>query len=194
MPWAEAFFLNTVTGEITYTPKQDFNGNDTFTYTVRDDGTTDGDFDPKTATATVTVTVTPVNDVPVAVTDQQTTPEDNSLFLGASLLLANDLQGPADPTVDREETQTLMITDVSQRSREGGTVTLIGSTLTYTPPTDYNGLDTFTYTIVDNGTNRWCIGSKRRDRDCFSHGVRSQRSRPAYAARSPRCLKTVFGF
>jgi VCBS repeat-containing protein len=143
--------LNAATGEIAYNPKQDFNGNDTFTYTIRDDGLTNGVLEPKTATATVTVTVTPVNDAPVAVTDQHTIPEDNALVLGASVLLGNDLRGPADPTIDQEETQTLMITDVSQDSSEGGTVTLIGSTLTYTPPADFNGLDTFTYTIVDNG-------------------------------------------
>ncbi len=43
---------------IEYTPKQDFNGTDHFSYTIRD-------ADGETSTATVTVTVNPVNDAPV---------------------------------------------------------------------------------------------------------------------------------
>ena len=48
-------------GTVTYTPAADWNGVDTFTYTVSDGALTD--------TATVTVTVTAVNDAPVAVDD-----------------------------------------------------------------------------------------------------------------------------
>ncbi|MBB3902799.1 tandem-95 repeat protein [Methylobacterium brachythecii] len=44
-------------GTMTYTPAGDFNGTDSFTYTVTSGGTTE--------TATVTVTVRPVNDAPV---------------------------------------------------------------------------------------------------------------------------------
>ena len=47
---------------VTYNPKLNFNGADTFTYTLSDGR-------GGTATATVTVTVNPVNDVPVAVND-----------------------------------------------------------------------------------------------------------------------------
>ncbi|CAN5506865.1 hypothetical protein BH09ACT8_BH09ACT8_16510 [soil metagenome] len=49
-------------GTVTYTPAADFNGTDSFTYTVTDGLTT--------ATATVTVTVTPVNDAPVVNQDR----------------------------------------------------------------------------------------------------------------------------
>ncbi|NET72630.1 MAG: hypothetical protein F6K62_17375, partial [Sphaerospermopsis sp. SIO1G2] len=52
--------VDSVTGEITYTPTGDFSGEDSFTYTVQDgDGGTSN-------SATVNVTVTPVNDNPVA--------------------------------------------------------------------------------------------------------------------------------
>ena len=44
--------------DVTYTPDADFNGTDSFTYTVTDGSLTD--------TATVTVTVAAVNDAPVA--------------------------------------------------------------------------------------------------------------------------------
>ena len=49
-----------------YLPAADFHGIDTFLYSVCDDGTTNGGFDPKCALveATVTVTVDPVNDAP----------------------------------------------------------------------------------------------------------------------------------
>ena len=47
-------------GTITYTPDPDFNGIDSFTYTISDGN-------GGTATATVMVTVTPVNDAPVAI-------------------------------------------------------------------------------------------------------------------------------
>jgi VCBS repeat-containing protein len=50
--------LNGVTGAYTYTPAANFNGNDSFTYTVTD-------ADGATTTATVSFLVTPVNDAPI---------------------------------------------------------------------------------------------------------------------------------
>ena len=59
-------------GSFDYTPPADFNGTDTFSYTLIDD---QGD----TSTATVTITVTAVNDVPVANADAFTVDEDGTL-------------------------------------------------------------------------------------------------------------------
>jgi hypothetical protein len=56
-------------GVITYTPAPNFNGTDTFTYVIEDDGTTAGQPDPQRATGTVTVTVTEVNDPPIVLSD-----------------------------------------------------------------------------------------------------------------------------
>src|SRR5678815_3537100 len=56
-------------GNYTYTPDTNYNGPDQFTYTICD---VDGDCD----TATVVITVTPVDDLPVAVNDNNTTLED----------------------------------------------------------------------------------------------------------------------
>ena len=58
-------------GTVTYTPNPDWNGVDTFTYTVTDGALTD--------TATVTVTVTAVNDAPVAVDDADSISEDGTV-------------------------------------------------------------------------------------------------------------------
>ena len=62
----------------TFTPDADFNGADSFTYTVQDNGTTNGAPIRKTATATVNVTVTEVNDAPTAVNDTTTVAEDSA--------------------------------------------------------------------------------------------------------------------
>ncbi|WP_170295687.1 Ig-like domain-containing protein, partial [Mycolicibacterium phlei] len=55
-------------GTYTYTPAENFNGTDNFTYTVSDGTYSD--------TGTITITVTPVNDAPVAGDDTVTTEED----------------------------------------------------------------------------------------------------------------------
>ncbi|WP_010232318.1 cadherin-like domain-containing protein, partial [Gillisia marina] len=59
-------------GTITYTPNDNFNGVDTFDYTIEDE-------EGLTATATVTVTVGGLNDAPVAVDDSSTTDEDTAV-------------------------------------------------------------------------------------------------------------------
>src|SRR5262249_60938148 len=68
-------------GTFRYTPGPNFNGADSFTYTVRDGELT-------SAPAPVSITVLSVNDDPVAVADTYTTAEDTA-FLVASVL-AND--------------------------------------------------------------------------------------------------------
>ena len=44
---------------------------------------------------------------------------------------------------------TLSVTAVNSPSTQGGTVSLAGGNLTYTPATDYTGSDSFTYTLSD---------------------------------------------
>ncbi len=136
-----------VAGTITYTPPVNFNGTDTFTYTVTDNGTTNGGADPQSAVGTVTVTVTEVNDAPVATDDATAATEDTPLAFAAATLTTNDSAGPAN-----ESSQTLTVTGVSATSAQGGTVTLVAGTITYTPPANYFGADSFTYTVTDNGT------------------------------------------
>ena len=66
-------------GSITLPPAANYNGTDSFTYTISDGH-------GGTATGAVTVTVTAVNDAPVAVNDAKTTAEDTPLTFAASLL------------------------------------------------------------------------------------------------------------
>jgi hypothetical protein len=112
---------------------------------VRDNGTTNGANDFKTDTGTVNVTVTEVNDPPKANTDSGTVPEDDATGILIDVL-ANDAKGPAN-----ESGQTLTITGTSASSH--GNVTIESGKIRYKPTeANYNGPDSFTYTIEDNGT------------------------------------------
>ncbi|MEX0864672.1 MAG: S8 family serine peptidase [Acidimicrobiia bacterium] len=114
---------------VTYTPDQDFNGIDSFTYTISDgNGGTD--------TASVTVTVNPVNDPPVANGDTDTTNMDTAV---TKSVLANDTDVDGD---------TLTVTSVTQPAY-GLAVINSGTTVTYTPEPGFIGTDTFDYAISD---------------------------------------------
>ena len=120
------------TGEVTYTPDADFNGSDSFTYTVSDsNGGTD--------TETVTVTVNPVADAPVAVDDSATVDEDSNVYID---VLANDSDVEGD---------TLSVSAVTQGANGSVAIDAQTGQVTYTPDADFNGEDSFTYTVSDNG-------------------------------------------
>jgi large repetitive protein len=115
-------------GTVTYTPKANFFGVDTITYTISDG-------QGGSSTATVTVTVASVNDVPVAGNDTATTPEDAPVTIP---VLANDTDADGDPLV------------VTAASAPNGTVVINpDGTVTYKPNPNFNGTDTITYTISD---------------------------------------------
>ncbi|GIW99400.1 MAG: hypothetical protein KatS3mg111_2733 [Pirellulaceae bacterium] len=125
---------------VVYTPAANFNGIFEFEYTATDNGDP-----PLSSTATVVITVNAVNDDPIANPDSLDAVEDTAAAFDVSLLLANDLAGPP----DEQGTQTLSVTGVSAVSSSGATVALTGTTISYTPPADYFGTDTFTYTLSD---------------------------------------------
>ncbi|WP_417235963.1 Ig-like domain-containing protein, partial [Bizionia paragorgiae] len=116
-------------GTVTYTPDPDFNGTDTFDYTVT---VTNPDGSTTTETATVTVTVNPIDD---AVDDSVTIPEDTSVTID---VLTNDTFDPS---------TTIEVTGVTDPAN--GTVVINpDGTVTYTPDPDFNGTDTFEYTVT----------------------------------------------
>jgi cysteine-rich repeat protein len=118
-------------GNVTFTPTVDFHGTASFTYTVSDGSATD--------TGLVTITVTPVNDLPVAGADNVTAPAGTPTDFTAAQFLANDTDADLD---------TLSITAVDNPS-DGATVTLAGTTITYTAPIIFSGVGTFQYTVSD---------------------------------------------
>ncbi|HEX7181652.1 MAG TPA: Ig-like domain-containing protein [Thermoanaerobaculia bacterium] len=114
---------------VTYTPAANYNGTDSFTYTLSDGrGGTD--------TATVTVTITPVQDPPVAVNDSATTPEETPVVVD---VLVNDTDPDGDP---------LIVYSVTQGAN--GSVTFNPNYLTYAPNVNFTGTDSFTYTVRDS--------------------------------------------
>jgi Bacterial Ig domain/RTX calcium-binding nonapeptide repeat (4 copies) len=146
-------------GWLSYTPEDDFSGDDTIEYTIQDNGTTGGAADPQQAVGQVLVSVTEVNDAPVVVLDKF----DVNLKSGQVVLdvLANDLPGPAS---EADQTLEFVIEDgrfpPPEGTRAGGTV-VAGvdangkPVLLYTPPSDPDPSltgDAFGYWVVDNGT------------------------------------------
>jgi len=130
-------------GSYTYTPAEDYNGPDSFTYNATD-GTDDSNV------ATVSITVNAVNDAPVAVDDTATTPEDTPVEILASELFQNDSTGPAN-----ESGQTLHISAVSGATNGQAELNGAGNVL-FTPAPNFNGLASFHYTVCDNGTPEKC--------------------------------------
>ena len=112
---------------IVYTPTQDFNGTDAFTYTLSDGSLT--------ATASVTVTVVSINDAPIARDDTASTDENAPVTVA---VLSND----SDPDGD-----LLAVTAAS--SPIEGTATSGGISVVFTPTLNFVGTAVFTYTISD---------------------------------------------
>jgi VCBS repeat-containing protein len=122
-------------GGVSYTPRANFVGSDSFSYTISDGH-------GGSATASVTVAVTNANDTPAANDDQTSVAEDSAD--NVIDVLAND----TDPDGD-----TLTIAAVTQGSH--GSVTIAAGAVSYTPNPNFVGSDSFTYTIgdTDGGTD-----------------------------------------
>lgn len=91
-----------------------------------------------TAQETVTVTINGGNDAPAANADSAETDEDTAVTIN---VLGND----TDP--DSNDTLTL----VSAANGDNGTVGIVNNQLVYTPNANFNGSDSFSYTMEDSG-------------------------------------------
>lgn len=110
---------------LTYTPNANFNGADSFTFTVND-GTANS------AAATVSIAVTAVNDAPTASAQGVNVNEDASL---AITLSGSDADG---------DSLTYGVSVPANGSLSG-----TAPNLTYTPNANFNGADSFTFTVND---------------------------------------------
>ncbi|RLB69862.1 MAG: hypothetical protein DRH04_04500, partial [Deltaproteobacteria bacterium] len=123
--------FDVVNHTVTYTPDPDFNGPDSFTFQV-DDGKLGTDI------GIVSLTVNPVNDQPVADAVNVTLDENSAIVI---ILGGSDLEtASADLTYDIVDSPT-----------HGSLTQQSNDSWLYTPGTDYFGLDSFTYTVTDNG-------------------------------------------
>ncbi len=115
---------------VTYTPRANFNGTDSFTFRVSD-GMADS------PPATVSIAVAAVNDAPVANSQSVTVNEDSSV---AITLTGSDV-----------DADTLTFSVVGQPAN--GTLSGTPPNLTYTPRPDFNGTDSFTFKVNDGTTD-----------------------------------------
>jgi len=115
-------------GALLYTPNLNFNGSDSFSYTITGCASI--------AVGAVVVSVTPVNDDPTAVGDAVTIDEDTSVTLN---VLANDTDLDGDALSVQAVTQGV----------HGLVVLNPDGSATYQPEPDFNGGDAFTYTVSD---------------------------------------------
>jgi len=115
---------------LTYSPNKNFSGPDSFTFKVND-GTADS------ALTTVAITITPVNDPPVANNIEIAAMEDVS----TPVLLAG-----IDPDGDS-------LTYSIMTKPSNGILSGTEPSLTYTPNTNFNGLDGFTFKVSDGKMN-----------------------------------------
>lgn len=123
-------------GNFTYTPVADFFGEDGFTYTLEDDG-------GATDIGAVTLNVENVNDAPVA-EDDEFTGQKNDDIIGN---LLSDNGNGADSDADDD---TLSVVAETKATSQGGSVVILSDgSFTYTPDTDFTGIDSFTYTLED---------------------------------------------
>ena len=126
--------VNHATGEITYFPNSNFNGPDSFVYSICDD-------DDACQTATVSITVIPVYDPLVAVDDPFALANEDLATVIA--VLANDIN------IDG-----LPLTVTSTTSPFTGTVNINpDQTVTYNPALNFIGTVVFSYVVSDTVTS-----------------------------------------
>ena len=115
---------------LTYTPDANYNGPDLFTYVANDSWT-------DSAATSVSLTVQAVNDAPVANAQSISTDEDTAT---AVTLSGSDVEGDG-----------LTYRVVSGPAH--GTLSGSGANLSYTPASNYNGPDSFTYLVNDGAVD-----------------------------------------
>ena len=126
--------INTATGVVTYSPNNHYFGSDSFTFTIDDFSGGSSNL------ATISITINSINDLPVASDQAVVTDEDTDVDIDIAALVTD-----VDHTIDFA---TINIVN----SPVNGVITGINPTtgiVTYSPNANYNGADSFTYTVSD---------------------------------------------
>ena len=122
--------------DLVYSPNANYNGPDSFSFNAND-GTVDSN------NATVSITVTAVNDAPIAMNDVFSTAENTTLVIAGPGVLGNDTD------IDLEALSAVLDTSPSS-----GNLTLnANGSFTYSPETNFNGTDSFTYHANDGSVD-----------------------------------------
>jgi hypothetical protein len=110
---------------VTYQPDANYNGADSFTFRVTDGNTF-------SAPATVSISVTAINDAPTA---------PNRTF--------SSMKTPLNFTLGGSDVDGDPLTARLVSSPNSGTIATNGNSFTYTPNANFNGTDSFFYTVND---------------------------------------------
>ena len=127
--------LEVATGNYQYTPSSNYNGEVSLFFTVKDEATE--------VAISFTILVTAVNDAPVVQASSLSTNEDTVKSIDISSYISD---------IDSGNLQ------ISNLTANNGSVRLTGTTITYTPNSNYNGNDIISY-IVNDGDGGSTEGS-----------------------------------
>ncbi|MEX2489651.1 MAG: tandem-95 repeat protein, partial [Pseudomonadales bacterium] len=148
---------------ILYTPREDFNGTDSFQYTIKDAS-------GETRTATVTITINPVNDIPDIVPsdmsftmDQGTTLDvsaedglasrlfdrDNTVYDGNTDCDPSQEDCPAADDLFFRITQAATFDEFGNKIADIDTPRCCEGEIHYTPVASFTGTDTFNFDVCD---------------------------------------------
>jgi VCBS repeat-containing protein len=133
LPAKGTITLDETDGSFIYIPSLNETGEDSFQFILKESDTFYSDSE------TVTITINPVNDAPTAVESSITVNEDGS-YSGELSSLVTD--------VDEDDTQTFTLI---QNGSLGTANIAADGTFTYTPDSDENGMDYFTFKTTDSG-------------------------------------------
>jgi hypothetical protein len=165
--------VNAAIDGMSYQPVLNYNGSDSLSFTTNDQGNT-GSGGAKSDTSTVAITINAVNDPPVnTVPAAQTTNEDTALVFSSgnsNAISTSDVDAGSDPVkVDLGVTngkltlaQTTGLSFITGTGTSDSSMEFTGSMtdvnaaldgLSYLPNLNYNGSDSLSFTVNDQGHN-----------------------------------------
>jgi hypothetical protein len=163
--------VNAALNGMSYQPGANFNGSDSLSFVTDDQGNT-GSGGPKTDSSSVAITVNAVNDPPVnTVPDAQTTNEDTALVFSSSnnnVISTSDVDAGSNPVkvdlgVSNGKLTLSQTTGLSFTTGDGtsdasmeftGSIADVNAALdglSYLPNLNYNGSDSLSFTVNDQG-------------------------------------------